>query len=175
VKIANSSSSNTIGGNAAAKNTIAFNGGDGVSVESGSSTGNSIVQNSVYNNGGLGIDLGADGVTPNDLGDTDTGPNALQNTPLITSATPFGASIIIGGKLNSTPNRTFDIQFFRNPSDNEGKTFIAQKSVTTSANGNAPFAFRFAAAVPPGQEITATATRAGNTSEFSTPREVGAQ
>jgi hypothetical protein len=38
-------------------------------------------------NGGLPVDLGEDGHTPNDAGDTDTGPNHLLNYPVITGST----------------------------------------------------------------------------------------
>jgi hypothetical protein len=76
----------------------------------------------------------------------------------------------IKGKLNSTPNKTFTVQFFSNPSGaNEGKKFIGSKSVTTGSAGTVSFTFSPANAVSAGQGITATATdpTAGNTSEFS--------
>jgi CSLREA domain-containing protein len=183
-------SGNTIGGaTPEAANTIAFNGGgrgfngdldletDGVAIADGAT--NRILRNSLFSNTNLGIDLGADGVTANDPKDRDTGPNALQNFPVITSVTKSGGTITANGNLKSTPNRTFALQFYSNvPGDEgrlldvEGKTFLAQRSVTTNANGNAQFSFTFSVAVPVGLTITATATRAGNTSEFSAPREV---
>jgi CSLREA domain-containing protein len=176
-------SSNLIGGNtSAAANTIAFNGGPGsrpgVSIvgPGTDALGNRILSNSIFSNGELGIDLGSDGKTPNDEDDLDPGPNALQNFPLITSATTSGGSTTIEGRLNSAPDkadsRTFKIQFFSNPSGNEGKNFIGQKSVTTTANDTtATFTFSPNQAVPAGQKITATATDpAGNTSEFSVSR-----
>ena len=94
----------------------------------------------------------------------------------MTSAKTSGTKLTIVGNLNSTPNRTFTVQFFSNPSGgDEGKTFHAQRSVTTNDNGNASFSFGFDVAVPAGQSITATATGAGDTSEFSAPRAVVAQ
>ncbi|MGH3147872.1 MAG: hypothetical protein ACRDTR_18945, partial [Rubrobacter sp.] len=132
-----------------------------------------------FSNGALGIDLvtnfGVAGPTPNDPQDTDTtGGNNLQNKPILTSATVSGSRTTIGGKLNSTPNRTFKIQFFSNPSGNEGKTYLFQRNVTTDAAGNTTFTFTVARAVPTGHTITATATDAlsGDTSEFSGQRMV---
>ena len=75
----------SIGGTTAgAGNVISGNGSDGVSVES--VTSSAFLSNSIFSNGGLGIDLGNDGITSNDVGDGDTGPNNLQNFPIITTA-----------------------------------------------------------------------------------------
>ena len=58
-----------------------------VDVSGPSSAGNTISRNSIFSNVGFGIDLDLNGVTPNDgLGDADTGPNNLQNYPVITFA-----------------------------------------------------------------------------------------
>ncbi len=144
---------------------------------SSAATGNRILSNSIYANGDsdseLGIDLGPTGVTPNDPDDPDAGPNNLQNFPVLTSATNSAATTNVQGNLNSTPNQTFTLQFFSNPSGNEGKTFVGQRSVTTNANGNDSFTFTFPVLVASGQTVTATATDAqGNTSEFSAPKTV---
>jgi parallel beta-helix repeat protein len=64
-------------------NIIAYNNGAGITVTEASSRGNAISENLIYENTGLGIDLGDDGVTVNDPGDTDTGPNELLNYPVI--------------------------------------------------------------------------------------------
>jgi trimeric autotransporter adhesin len=167
------SSYNSVGGSdASSANIIAFNGSDGVSVDSG--TGNHILRNFIDSNDVIGIDLVGgnetiSGSTLNDPGDADTGSNALQNKPEVTSAETSGSKTTIEGKLNSRPNRTFIIRFFSNPPGPppEGKRFIGRKSVTTNANGNVSFSFVPAAEVPNGRSITATATSAnGNTSEF---------
>ena len=151
-----------------------FSGGNGVTVSGAGSTGNSILRNSISDNEDLGIDLGSagfgDGVTTNDPKDPDTGANALQNFPVLTSAAQSRGQTTIKGKLNSKPDKTFTIQFFSNPVGGEGKRFVGQKSVTTNANGNVSFEFQPAQAVPTGQTVTATATDpGGNTSEFSAP------
>jgi CSLREA domain-containing protein len=165
---------NTIGGvTAAGRNTISANAGSGVSIYGAGATGNRILQNSIFSNGGLGIDLGDDGPTTNDTGDVDTGPNNLQNKPVLSSARSSATSTTVRGTLNSTPNKTFVVRFFSNPSGDEGRTFIGQKSVTTDASGNATFTFSPTQRVGLGRTVTATTTSpVGNTSEFSAPRSV---
>jgi hypothetical protein len=157
----------------------------GVVISSG--TGNRILSNSIFSNDDLGIDLrggveSTEGVTDNDDKDLDTGPNRLQNYPVITSAQTFGNFTSINGTLNSTPStrtktRTFIIQFFSSPSEDpshfgEGQTFLGQTQVTTNRQGNASFGFSPSQKVPVGDFITATATRkdTGDTSEFSRAR-----
>jgi CSLREA domain-containing protein len=165
-------------GTSGGSNTIAFNGLDGVLADGAASTGNRISRNSIFSNAGLGIDLSggfedASGNTANDAGDEDSGPNGLQNKPVLTSAKNSSTKTTITGTTNGGREATYLIQFFSSPSGNEGKKFIGQKSVTTSTAGNASFTFSPATVVAAGQTVTATATDAsGNTSEFSAPRTV---
>lgn len=164
---------NAIGGTAPGEaNTIAFNGGAGVSVQD--STGNSILGNAIYDNAGLGIDLDADGVTPNDVGDSDTGANNRQNFPMLISTISTAFNTTITGTLHSTPTTTLDLEFFSNsscdPSDHgEGKKFLDSSQVTTDGSGNVDFVVTFPTGVPSNHfSMTATATDPGhNTSEFS--------
>jgi CSLREA domain-containing protein len=151
-------------------NTIAYNSDRGVAINSG--TGVRLSGNFIYANGGLGIDLNADGVTPNDPADPDTGANNLQNFPVLTSALS-GGSTTVSGSLDSTPNASFVIEFFANATGDpsahgEGQTPIGSTNVTTNAAGNATFN---AALVPvaAGTVISATATNlsTNDTSEFS--------
>src|SRR5882724_1129117 len=72
-----------IGGGGDTGNRIAFNGANGVTNRIGG--GNQILSNSIFSNAKLGIDLNNDGVTQNDVGDADSGPNGYQNFPVITS------------------------------------------------------------------------------------------
>jgi hypothetical protein len=170
---------NTVIGSATAggRNVISGNEGSGVNIYGDTATGNRILSNSIYANGGLGIDLGDDGPTPNDPGDTDTGANGLQNKPVLSSARKSSTgTTTVRGTLNSTPGKTFQVQFFSNPSGTEeGKTFLGSKSVTTNGSGNVSFAYSTKKAIRLGQNITATATGAGGTSEFSGPRKVVAR
>jgi uncharacterized repeat protein (TIGR01451 family) len=158
------------------RNTIAFNAaagaarGAGVSIVSGNSTGNVLDANSIFSNAGLGIDLGNDGPTPNTPGGPHTGPNDLQNDPVIASATSGNETVTFGGTLDSTPATTFRLEFFSNhaadPSGfDEGEIFLGSAMVTTDANGKATFSVE---TIDFGGTYSATATDpAGNTSEFS--------
>jgi hypothetical protein len=178
VEIVNFASSNTIGGTAAgAGNLIAFNGFTGVRVDS-SSINNPIRGNSIHSNAQRGIDLvaagdPAGGVTPNDNCDPDSGPNNLQNYPVLTSATSSGANVMVAGSLNSAANTTFRIDIFSNSvcdgsGNGEGQTYLGSTIVATNAGCTANFNINLIANVPVGQHITATATDpANNTSEFS--------
>ncbi|MGI8957283.1 MAG: beta strand repeat-containing protein [Chthoniobacterales bacterium] len=180
---------NTIGGTVAgAGNVIAFNGSTfrpsgGVGVLGG--TGNSIFGNSIFSNSGgdpafsnpgLGINLFSNGelggVTPNDLGDADTGPNNLQNFPIITGLTSASGSVTLTGTLNSEDDKTYRLEFFANTNVDlsgygEGQTFLGFKEVTTDGSGDASFSASFPVVGNP-VAFTATATDPdGNTSEFS--------
>jgi hypothetical protein len=168
---------NTIGGaTAGARNVISGN-LTGVSIYGPAATGNRVLSNSIFSNAGLGIDLGADGTTANDPGDPDTGPNNLQNKPVISSAKKGATgTTTVRGKLNSTPGKTFTVQFFSNPEGtDEGKTLLGSESVKTDGTGNFSFVFSTKKVIRLGQNITATATGADGTSEFSAPRKVVAQ
>src|SRR2546421_7658722 len=171
-------SGNTIGGTSAgAGNIIAFNADDGVTLFGG--TGIAIRGNSIYSNGTtaqhLGIDLvGTDGVTANDAGDADTGPNNLQNFPVLTAASSMGGTTThITGTLNSTASTQFTIEFFSNPTcdtsgNGEGRTFLGSTMVTTDGSGDTTIDAMMLGAVGNGAAVTATATDpTGNTSEFS--------
>ena len=196
IHIGCNASNNTIGGTApGAGNVIANNGaalinGAGVVVDvlgrtgtgSGAAgTGNAIRGNSIFSNTaasspltrGLGIDLIGNGPTPNDPGDGDTGPNNLQNSPVLSSATSGGGSTTIAGTLNSAANTTFAIDFYASPSCDpsgygEGRVYLGSASVATNGAGNAGFSVALPVSVGASNQITATATDPnGNTSEFS--------
>src|SRR4029077_5312508 len=97
--------------------------------QGGFPTGVSILGNSMFFNGGLGISFGNAGPTLNDVGDAATGPNNLQNFPVLTSATPSTGGTTIKGTLTSRPNGTYRIEFFGNTELNpflygEGRTFL---------------------------------------------------
>ena len=159
-------------------NVISGNSKDGVTIQGDSSTGNSVRGNSIYNNGTtaahLGIDLvGSDGVNANDAGDADTGPNELQNFPVLSSALNSGGNTVITGTLNSTANTTFTLDFYSNVTGDasgygEGQTYLGSATTSTNASGNASFSATLTGVgVANGSAISATATNpGGSTSEF---------
>ena len=175
VFITTSARGNVIGGPAAGEgNRIAFNGGDGIYVNSG--TNNALRGNAIFANGAsaaeLGIDLGTSGVTTNDLNDVDGGANQLQNHPVLTGATVNASDVEITGTLQSAPNVSFLIDFYINPAcdtsgNGEGHTYLGSSATATDGSGNAAFAVTLPQSLT-NRFVTATATDPfGNTSEFS--------
>ena len=162
-------------------NLIANNGGDGVTVISNSATGNTIWENSIHSNTGLGIDLADDGITPNDTGDSDSGPNRLQNFPVLNVFAVRGDQAAARFSLDVIGGRRYIVDFYSNDScdtaggNGEGKEWLGFTPVRGATSGNLTFnssTFRrtigsFSA--PTGTLITATATDTvlDETSEFS--------
>jgi hypothetical protein len=150
---------NTVGSFVAGEplNDISFNQLDGVQFTDG--TGNSVTgNNSISVNGGLGIELLA-------------AANKQQTSPALTAAVVAGGQTTITGTLHSTPNTTFELRFWGNPSIDpaEGKVYLGAIAVTTDANGNASFTAKFNTALKAGDTVTATADSGSGTSEFSAP------
>ena len=176
---------NSVVGATVEENNIVANGGDGVRV-TGNASRLRIVANLILNNGELGIDLvgGTEttaGVTANDLDDPDTGPNGLQNFPVLTSAVRSNqtSATTITGTLNSNPSAAYTVHVYAvvpDPSGHgEGQAPLASQAITTSASGDASFNFQLPGLFQ-GQQLTATATRnsTGTTSEFSANRAITA-
>jgi hypothetical protein len=169
---------NTIGGtNAGEGNLIAVN-RNGIRADSG--IRNSFRRNRIFSNDLLGIDLAPVGVTQNDAGDGDSGPNNLQNFPIITYVNAQASSVTLEGTLNSTPNQTYTLEFFGNSGVDtsgfgEGRNFLGSTQVTTDASGNASFfGVNFAvSSTTVGSWVSATATNTlGDTSEYSVARNI---
>ena len=181
VALQNDATGNVIGGiGAGAGNVIAFAGWAGVILYQNGTTNNSIRGNSIFSNSALGIHLTGPNdfypyVTTNDVGDGDTGPNNLQNFPVITNTYGFASSTIVSGTLNSATNRSFFIDVYRSYSPDsytggygQGQFYVGTVSVTTDGSGNAAFSYTNSGGNYAGQFMTATATAAtGDTSEFS--------
>ncbi|MBI5867989.1 MAG: hypothetical protein HZB43_06820 [candidate division Zixibacteria bacterium] len=142
----------------------------GVAVTSG--VGNRIVRCHFYANAGPGIDLGYDGVTLNDPGDVDTGPNLLNNYPVFTSVTenPPGTFVLTGTASAYAyvelylAGLTGDAGF---PPDSSGYGPAYLYLASAMANPIGVFTIG-PITLPEWALVTATSTdSSGNTSEFS--------
>jgi parallel beta-helix repeat protein len=175
-------------------NGIAWNGGDGILVvgsAAGDPTGNRLDRNSIFSNGGLGINLQPVGeanrtVTANDAvpggaldADPDTGPNGLQNFPVITAVTLNGTGgVDIAYTLDSAPYRHYAISAYASDTCNyagygEGR-YLADVPLSWSTDGAGHLAQSFSYGSMPagwavGMWVTLLARNAttGDTSEFS--------
>ncbi|MFM2054099.1 MAG: hypothetical protein RL456_2136, partial [Pseudomonadota bacterium] len=153
-----------IGGTAAGEgNVIAHHLGSAIGVGS-AGVEVAVLGNLIHDYGAQGIDLGWDGiVAPNDAGDADTGPNRLQNFPVLASAVAMPAGLAVTGQLDGPSGQVFRIEFFAAPAADatghgQAVTYLGALDVTTDAAGVAAIATTLAASVPAGQVVTATAT-----------------
>ena len=172
-------------------------------------TGNQIFTNSIFGNGGpldnMGIDfvtetdlnpfdefnvnngrggrtsrIGFDFSYANDVLDTDSGPNGLQNHPFIAVAEVAGPQLTIIASLNSRPNRDYRIDVYANTpasfaqNSNNGQTWLGSAVLTTNATGNATLQFTVDTSsillLDTTYTITATATEINSTSGDGTSR-----
>jgi hypothetical protein len=131
---------NTIGDNSGGGNLIAFNNGPGVEINGLTSEANSVRGNSVHTNTGLGIDLVSGG-------------NNSVAPPAITA----GSATFVSG--TACPGCAVDAY---SDDVDEGRHYLG--STTASLGG---FWSVSLDSPPPAARLTATATDAGNTSEFS--------
>jgi hypothetical protein len=164
-------------------NTIRFMVDGGVVATGG--TGNSIRSNLIYDNGatggGMDIDLGVAGPTANDPGDVDTGPNQLQNFPLINgvvfasppapSATYVAATV--KGVLDGPPGNYRVDAYFGNGCNANGRGHAqayAGARLVTVAVGATRASFVVNVTLPnvqgDGMLALAATDAAGNTSEI---------
>lgn len=139
-----------------------------------------IVGNTLLGNDGLGLDFPhptagggvAIGRTANDAGDSDSGPNNLQNFPEISAYSLTGAQVDLGYRVDSTTAASsypLRVDFYKALGD-EGEVLLASDSYTAGAAQTVkPISF----ALPPGvtlaasDVIVAVATDAeGRSSEF---------
>jgi len=165
-------------GTDAGSNVIAGNSRQGVVVvaETGFSTAK-ILSNSIFDNGGLGIDLDGDGVTPNDPGDGDGGPNNRQNCPVL-NVSPAATvdvdagTVTLGGTLDGGSG-SFRLEFFSNArcdgsGHGEGQYYLG--TATSSSGAFGPLVLS-PSPFPAARRITATAAKTAigglRVSEFS--------
>ncbi|WP_340105580.1 T9SS type A sorting domain-containing protein [Rhodohalobacter sp. 8-1] len=187
ILISSGSSGNIIGldeGGNGAGNVISGNGarvnGNGISVTD-NSLQNRISGNSIFNNGGTGIDLGDDGTTANDDGDADTGPNQLQNYPVIVSSlyNLNSDELTIEYSISSDISESdypIEVEFFKNQGNRQGITYLGSDSYEASDAGTVKevtIPISGLNTLSLGEDVTSVATSAdGNSSEFSEISEV---
>ena len=170
IRIAEGGQFNKIGIAPDSGNVIAFNGGNGVMIMTPADYCNHISGNSIHSNGLLGIDLWPEGVTANDPGDTDTGPNSGMNYPVILSASfnsGTGETTITGTLDTPSPDKCI-VELFLSDGDPSGHGEGVSYEATLTPLSNGTFTHTFPAPFIINL-LTATATDScGNTSEFST-------
>lgn len=163
---------------------IANNAGAGLFVDANALVDAGAIS-SAYN-GGLAVDLAPPGVNPNDVGDTDSGPNELLNAPVLDPVilnSSTGTSTV-AGTLVAAPSSAYSLAFFYSDSCDPsgfggGQTpFPLNINVTTDALGNASFS-RQVEFLPASKFLTAinrapatTATSVFISSEFSNCRRI---
>ena len=186
INVYNGSSNNKIGGTGVTPgmcdgpcNRIGFTqdpANDGVNLQPGAGNGNAILGNSIFDCGELGIDLASNGMSANDVGDPDTGPNTMQNYPVLSVAVATPLVATVDGSLNSMAGRSFRLEFFANGAcdasgHGEGSRFLGFTNVLTDGTGNVSFSVALTGPVSDGEAITATASMttgfSTSTSEFS--------
>ncbi|MAE65270.1 MAG: hypothetical protein CMJ18_13445, partial [Phycisphaeraceae bacterium] len=121
------------------------------------------------------------GVTANDAGDGDGGPNLLQNYPVLTlAATNLVDTVWVEGTLDTDlANQDYRIELYTPggtqdaSSHGEGFDYLGAFTVTTDGSGDATFSTSISAALAANRTVTATATADlgggsyGGTSELS--------
>jgi parallel beta-helix repeat protein len=156
-------------------NIISQNTQSGVAIFGTGTVGNAINDDLIYDNGGLGIDLDGNGVSANDSGDGDIGPNNLQNFPVLGNVVIGNNSVTMIATLNSLASQAFSVTFYRSdrcdPSGfGEGQVKLGTATINTGAsgNGNVPVMYPVANSLTKPSWGSAIARSAsGNTSEFS--------
>jgi CSLREA domain-containing protein len=155
------------GGDASiSSNTIAYSAGDGIIVI-GATTDAEIGGNAIFLNDGIAIDLNDDGVTANDAGDGDAGPNTLQNFPTVTTASTnaSGTSVTLnlqtGGPIGVAILTVYASDSCDPSGFGEGQRLVGATIAfitTSSVSGT----FNLTEAVSGGDVLTAQATFLGS-------------
>jgi predicted outer membrane repeat protein len=170
VIINGSPNDNRIGGDAAG-NLIAYNDGPAVAVYAG--TGNAVLGNTIFANGGLGIELAGNGITANDPGDPDSGPNNVQNFPVLgPAAIDSSGNLTVQYNVDSAPGNSaypLRVELFK-ADGSQGRTLLGADTAAAPGAHSITAGIAGALGVVAGDTLVATATdNNGNTSEFSTP------
>jgi CSLREA domain-containing protein len=157
-------------------NDLNYNGNDGVRIGGLSGTGNRIEFNTILSNGDIGIDLLDDGITANDAGDGDSGPNNLQNKPEIISITSPSHDILhVAYRVDTNlGNASFplDVDFYLTPylTIPQGERWLQRDSYSVTPNSQKIAVIDLSSvSILAGKLVAVTVDANGNTSEFTEP------
>lgn len=162
VLLTDGASLNEVSGN------VIWNNDDGIRVGAMAGTGNRLENNNFGGNADLAIDLGDDGDTPNDSGDADSGPNNLQNHPVISDIDASGPVLVVAYQVDSTTGASaypLQVDFYFNRTDSRdgyrihSDTYDVAPGTTRTVSIDPPFTG--------GQLLAMTIDADGNTSELS--------
>jgi CSLREA domain-containing protein len=156
--------------NTIANNLIYGNGSAGVRVGLLAGTGNRIVFNVYRTNVGLPIDLREDGVTPNDAGDVDEGPNRLQNFPVLTAINGGLGELTVSYRVDTDLARgdyPLTVDFYVNTAGHTGGFFVHRDTYSVAPNSIRTVSFT--THVSSGFILAMATDAAGNSSELSAP------
>jgi hypothetical protein len=151
-------------------NLIGYNAGPGINLTQmkGGVPGSALDGNLVYRNAAFSSILLASPRTRNDQNDADSGPNGLQNWPLLLNAyNRNGVTEVVADLSSFAPGVAVRVALFREAGGG-GDLLLATTNVTTRSQPKD----RYVLAVPlqfTGSGITALATTTDGTSEFSPP------
>ena len=160
VRIDAGANHNTIG-NASTGNVIAYN-QYGVTLTTSAGSANTIVGNSIHNQT-IGIDLKIDGVSANDAGDADSGPNGMQNSPALTNARVVGTDLLVDALVNSTSapgTQAFIIDVYKADASlvPQGTQYLGSSGCINTNLLNATITIPNVTGLAVGNNIVATAT-----------------
>ena len=158
-------------------NHIAFNVQDGVAVLD---EGRAYIRgNRITGNGDRPIDLGNDGVTPNDAGDVDLGPNWLQNHPELTPGISFldvaTGDVVVHYQVPSDPLEAWyplTLDFYLADLDGEEPELLLGSEEIPDTEAGLLRTFAFTPSMPLVQAthtLVATATDAGSRTSEASP------
>jgi len=150
---------------------IFFNNGlAAVRVGAPAGTRNRFEQNFFQNNVGIPIDLLDNGPTANDVGDVDSGPNNLQNSPVLVELGLVGNEVSIQYRVDSNSDRSvypLVVDFYRTAMNLSTAVFLVRETYAVSPNTIKLVQFDPGA---PGGWISAMVIDSdGNSSEMSAP------
>lgn len=159
-------------------NLIFYNGGPGVWISPSGGAGNRVLANAFFENQSVDIDLATAGPSANQASNPVSGPNHLQNYPVLSSAVRVSGSTpmtVVEGTLHSAPGNTYRIDVyyatgcdFSAPGRGSAAAPLGRDPVFTNASGDTSFSISVPAINPTfglgGISATATSS-SGDTSE----------